>query len=86
MGKANPQFSKPMTPYAKNLYKRVIKEHQKLDNNLKYRAEFMAKRMNLPETDLTESVATADEVYKTNKEIPDLLHKTCRRFRFRFCS
>lgn len=75
--KANPQFSKPMTPYAKNLYKRVIKEHQKLDNNLKYRAEFMAKRMNLPETDLTESVATADEVYKTNKEIPDLLHKTC---------
>ena len=34
----------------------------------------MAKRMNLPETDLTESVAT--EVYKTNKEIPDLLHKT----------
>lgn len=75
--KANPQFSKPMTPYAKNLYKRVIKEHQKLDNNLKYRAEFMAKRMNLPETDLTESVATAEEVYKTNKEIPDLLHKTC---------
>ena len=37
----------------------------------------MAKRMNLPETDLTESVATAEEVYKTNKEIPDLLHKTC---------
>ena len=28
----------------------------------------MAKRMNLPETDLTESVATAEEVYKTNKE------------------
>ncbi|MEB6797972.1 terminase large subunit [Staphylococcus aureus] len=75
--KANPQFSEPMTPYAKRLFKRVKKEHQKLSNNLKYRAEFMAKRMNFPETDLTESVATADEIYHANKDIPDLLHKTC---------
>lgn len=75
--KANPQFSKPMTPYAKTLYKRVLKELKKLDSSLKYRAEFMAKRMNYPETDLTESVATADEIYKTNVELPDLSHKTC---------
>ena len=33
--------------------------------------------MNLPETDLTKSVATDEEIFATNRPMPNVKHRTC---------
>jgi phage terminase large subunit-like protein len=75
--KANPMFSKPMSTYAKELFKKVVTQFKQLVNNPSNREEFMTKRMNLPETDLSKSVASWDDIMATNRPIPDLSHRTC---------
>lgn len=86
--KANPMFHKPMSEYAKELYRIVKRQYITLGNSKpSARIRFMTKRMNHPATDLTTSVATWEEIWKTgyasgpddNKQvpriIPDLNHR-----------
>jgi len=81
--KANPAFEKPLSPRAKRLLTKVRKQY----NNKDGRVAFMTKRMNVPEKDLTKSVASWKEIwmtgYKTGpnedkqvlREIPDIKHR-----------
>ncbi|HFK1722007.1 terminase [Bacillus thuringiensis] len=81
--KANPMFSKPMSQYARGLFKKVMRQYKNLENDPSNRENFMTKRMNLPEVDLTKSVATWEEIMRTGfeedgetlRKIPDLKHK-----------
>lgn len=81
--KANPMFSEPRSPYAKGLFKKVLRQFKQLVNNPSNREEFMTKRMNFPETDLSKSVASWEEIWRTGYEedgktlryIPDLKHR-----------
>ena len=75
--KANPMFSEPRSDYAKDLYKKVLNQFHQLATNPSGRAEFMTKRMNLPETDLTASVAAWEDILATDRPMPDLKHRTC---------
>lgn len=75
--KANPMFSEPMSSYGKGLFRKVRTQFKQLVNNPSNRMEFMTKRMNLPEVDLAKSVATWEDVMATDRNIPDLEHKTC---------
>lgn len=70
--KANPMFHKPMSPYARGLFKKVKTQHRQLANNPSGREEFMTKRMNLPEEDLEKSVAPWEDILATNQPMPDL--------------
>lgn len=81
--KANPAFEKPLTPRAKRLLTKVRKQYQNKDA----RVAFMTKRMNIPEKDLTKSVASWKEIWMTGyetdpnedrqvlREIPELKHR-----------
>ncbi|MDC2863858.1 terminase TerL endonuclease subunit [Bacillus sp. BP-3] len=81
--KANPMFSEPRSSYAKGLFKKVLTQYKQLANNPSNREEFMTKRMNYPETDLTKAVATWEEIWRTGyeedgetlREIPNLHHQ-----------
>ncbi|WKU21697.1 terminase large subunit [Priestia megaterium] len=81
--KANPMFSEPRSSYAKGLFKKVLRQFKQLVNNPSNREEFMTKRMNFPETDLSKSVAPWEEIWRTGyeedgktlREIPDLKHR-----------
>ncbi|WP_144634147.1 terminase TerL endonuclease subunit [Priestia megaterium] len=81
--KANPMFSEPRSAYAKGLFKKVLRQFKQLVNNPSNREEFMTKRMNFPETDLSKSVAPWEEIWRTGYEedgktlrtIPDLKHR-----------
>ncbi|MED4685683.1 terminase large subunit [Bacillus mycoides] len=81
--KANPMFSEPRSSYAKQLFKKVLTQYKQLANNPSNREEFITKRMNYPETDLTKSVASWEEIMRTGfeedgetlREVPDLKHK-----------
>ncbi|CEG28088.1 terminase TerL endonuclease subunit [Bacillus sp. B-jedd] len=89
--KANPAFEKPMTLRAKRLMNKVRKQFIALENNPGGRTAFMTKRMNYPETDLTKTVASWEDIWRTGFEtgplvpkhqqvlrsIPDLKHRTC---------
>ncbi|MCA1021802.1 terminase TerL endonuclease subunit [Halobacillus litoralis] len=75
--KANPMFSKPMSSYAKGLYRKLITQHKQLSNNPTSREVFITKRMNLPEVDPNKTVAPWEEIEATNRPIPDLSHKLC---------
>lgn len=75
--KANPMFSKPRSPYANDLLKKVVSQFYQLITNPSSRAEFMTKRMNLPSVDAAQSVAEWEDILATNREIPDLRHRTC---------
>ena len=74
--KANPMFSKPMSSYAKGLFKKVLTQFKQLVNNPSNREEFMTKRMNYPEVDLNKTVASWDDILATNRPLPDLKHRT----------
>ena len=74
--KANPMFSAPMSFYAKGLFKKVKTQHKQLANNPSNREEFITKRMNYPEVDLTKSVAPWDEILATDRTFPELDHRT----------
>ncbi|WP_100373083.1 terminase TerL endonuclease subunit [Bacillus sp. FJAT-45037] len=75
--KANPMFSKPMSDYAKGLFRKIKTQYRQLKNNPSGREEFMTKRMNLPEVDLEKSVATWEEILATNRPFPELKHRSC---------
>lgn len=73
--KANPMFSKPMSFYARGLFKKVRTQWRQLANNPSNREEFMTKRMNYPEVDLTKTVAPWSDILATNREFPELANK-----------
>jgi phage terminase large subunit-like protein len=75
--KANPMFSEPRSPYAADLLKKVKNQFSQLITNPSSRAEFLTKRMNLPSVDAAQSVADWDDILATDREIPDLTHRTC---------
>lgn len=75
--KANPMFSEPRSPYAADLLKKVTNQFSQLTTNPSSRAEFLTKRMNLPSVDAAQSVADWDDILATDREIPDLTHRTC---------
>ncbi|PHD33161.1 Phage Terminase [Bacillus toyonensis] len=66
--KANPMFSEPRSSYAKQLFKKVLTQYKQLENNPSNREEFITKRMNYRETDLTKSVASWEEIMRTGFE------------------
>lgn len=76
--KANPMYSEPMSAYAKEHKRKAIEQY----NNLRYegiseRINFMTKRMNRPAEDLTTSVASWEEILKTNRPFPGLVNRSC---------
>ena len=73
--KANPMFSKPMSFYAKGLFKKVLAQYKQLANNPSNREEFMTKRMNYPEVDLNKTVASWEDIMATNRPMPELRHR-----------
>jgi len=75
--KANPMFSEPMNPYAKGLFRKVKTQYIQLKTNPSNRPEFMTKRMNFPEVDLSLVVASWDNILETNRPFPDLENRTC---------
>ncbi len=77
--KANPMFTKPMSPYAEELFDTVMDEYLDLKDDPSGRPEFMAKRMNLPQEDSTARIASWDDILATNRPIPyeRLRNKTC---------
>lgn len=80
---ANPMFCLPRSAYADELFNTVYEEYLDLADDPSNREEFMTKRMNIPEEDLTKSVASWDEIMRTAfkedgetlREIPDLSHR-----------
>lgn len=75
--KANPMFSKPMSEYARGLFRKVQNQYREMNFSPTKRAEFMTKRMNLPEEDLEKIIATEAEVKATNRPFPILKNKQC---------
>ncbi|CDQ17951.1 terminase TerL endonuclease subunit [Halobacillus karajensis] len=75
--KANPMFSEPRSEYAEELFYIVQEEYKELANDPSNREEFMTKRMNLPEVDLTKTVAPWEDILATNRPFPELEHRTC---------
>lgn len=66
--KANSQFHPTMSDYAKNLWKTVMKQYRKLENDPSGYEEFITKRMNLPKVNLEKSVAPWEKIKATNQE------------------
>lgn len=75
--KPNPMFCKPMSTYAKGLYRKVLSQYKQLSNNPSGREVFMTKRMNYPEIDLAKSVASWEDIEATNRSMPELKHRSC---------
>ncbi|EIQ3715396.1 terminase large subunit [Staphylococcus pseudintermedius] len=75
--KANPMFSKPMSDYAKGLFRKVKNQYNEMSYSPTKRQEFMTKRMNLPEVDLEKVVAPWEEILATNRPFPQLERKQC---------
>lgn len=75
--KANPMFSEPRSPYAVDLFKKVLTQYKQFAVVPSSRAEFLTKRMNLPSQDAAQSVADWSDIMATNRPIPDLTHRTC---------
>ncbi|MEK5524134.1 terminase large subunit domain-containing protein [Heyndrickxia sp. FSL W8-0423] len=66
--KANPMFHLPLSDYAKTLYKKVLKQYRKLQNDSSGYENFITKRMNLPKVDLEKSVTSWEKIEATNQE------------------
>lgn len=75
--KANPMFSKPMSKYAKGLFRKVKNQYNEMTFSPTKRAEFITKRMNLPEEDLEKIIATREEIEATNRPFPELENRQC---------
>lgn len=71
--KANPMLSKPLTPYAKGLYKEIERQFNELSENPAGKEEFMTKRMDYPSQSQESSVAPWEEIAATNQPIPENL-------------
>ena len=77
--KANPMFHKPMGDYAKTLFKTILKQYKKLENDPSGYEEFITKRMNLPKVDLEKNVAPWEQILMTNQpyELERLKEREC---------
>lgn len=77
--KANPQFHEPMSDYAKNLFRTVMKQYRKLENDPSGYEEFITKRMNLPKVDLEKSVTSWKKIQATNQayDLYELKRRQC---------
>lgn len=77
--KANPMFHPPLSSYAKTLFKKVLKQYKKLENDSSGFENFITKRMNLPKVDLEKSVASWEKIKATNQEynISELKNREC---------
>src|SRR5690606_31260531 len=77
--KANPMFHEPMSDYAKNLFRTVLKQYRKLENDPSGFEEFITKRMNLPKVDLEKSVTSWEKIAATNQEydLAELKNREC---------
>lgn len=77
--KANSQFHPPMSNYAKNLFRTVKREYNKLENNPDGYEEFITKRMNLPKVDLEKSVTSWEKILATNQDynLEELKKREC---------
>lgn len=74
--KANPQFEAPVSEYGQNLFITVKSDFDKFEYDSTSRAEFMTKRMNIPEQDLEKIVATWDDIVKASRPMPLLNNRT----------
>lgn len=74
-GMANPILDEPRSEYAEGLFYTIMQEYRDLEDDPSNREEFMTKRMNIPEEDLSKSVATWEEILATNRPYPDLMHR-----------
>lgn len=68
--KAQPMFAEPRSTYGEGLFETYKRAYRKLKTEPSSRPEFMTKRMNLPEINLEEDVASREEVLATNQPIP----------------
>ncbi|REH76199.1 terminase large subunit [Staphylococcus felis] len=75
--KANPMFERPISEYGQQLFREVKQQYLTLKYNPSGRAEFMTKRMNLPEEDTQSVVAPWSDIEATNRQIPILDDKEC---------
>lgn len=77
--KCQPMFEKPMSAYGRMLFDTYKKYYYALKSDPSSRQEFMTKRMNLPEMNLEQDVASPDEIMATAQHIPydDLKHCEC---------
>jgi len=66
--KANSQFHPPMSDYAKNLFRTIKKQYNKLEHDPDGYEEFVTKRMNLPKVDLEKSVTSWEKIKATEQE------------------
>lgn len=74
-GMANPILDEPRTEYAEGLYYTIMQEYKDLEDDPSNREEFMTKRMNIPEEDMSKSVASWEEIMATNRPFPELDHR-----------
>lgn len=74
-GMANPILDEPRSEYAEGLFYTIMQEYRDLEDDPSNREEFMTKRMNIPEEDLSKSVATWEEILATNRPYPELMHR-----------
>ena len=75
--KANPMFHKPMSEYAIGLLRTVKSDWRDVVKGIGDKVEFLTKRMNISDVVLESSVASKEEVYATNREIPDITGMDC---------
>ena len=75
--KANPMFHKPMSEYAVGLFRKVQSDWRNVQKGMGDKVEFLTKRMNISDVALESSVASKEEVYATNREIPDITGMDC---------
>lgn len=74
-GMANPMLDEPRSEYAEGLLHAIMQEYTDLEDDPSNREEFMTKRMNIPEEDLSKSVASWEEILATNRPFPELMHR-----------
>lgn len=70
--KANPSL-----PYLPDLYEETAKEYREWKRNPKQLPDFMAKRMNLPQSQTEAPVTDWEHIAATNRPLPDLSGWTC---------
>lgn len=77
--KANPQFHPPLSDYARTLWKKVMKQYNKLKNDASGYENFITKRMNLPKVDLEKNVTSWEKIEATNQpyNIDDFMNREC---------
>jgi len=71
------QKANPSLPYLPDLMTVIEKEYADWVNNPVANADFMTKRMNLPQSDAEVAVTNWENIKATNKPLPDLTGWTC---------